>query len=291
MSINHRASALLGVAASVLGGAAFAVAAPADVPSAPGAEQATALVSDGVQPKAESDPTCPKIVVEPDGGVFPRRDDAYKATVEGIARDCADLGAETILKVAVVGEGERDSKDGPSWFNAPLRLAVKDAEGKPVETRKMKVRVQLPTGVQKVSFNHLEENVSLPPVEGGYANWTVVVGFDPSGGGAERPAKAVRRQAPRRAAARVRAPAPLPPVATGAAAVIRPAAEPVASTTMFQKLAADRTARQIRAREAQSQKARQQQLAARVPQARPAVAPRPQSASPQPPARVRTASE
>ncbi len=282
MSINHRASALLGVAASVLGGA-FAVAAPVESPNAPGAEQATALVSDGVQPKAESDPTCPKIVVEPDGGVFPRRDYAYKATVEGIARDCADLGAETILKVAVVGEGERDSKDGPSWFNAPLRLAVKDADGKPVETRKMKVRVQLPTGVQKVSFNHLEENVSLPPVEGGYANWTVVVGFDPSGGGAERPAKVVRRQAPRRAATRVRAPAPLPPVATGAAPV-RPAAEPVASTTMFQKLAADRTARQIRAREAESQKVRQQQLAARVPQARPAAAP-------QPPARVRTASE
>ncbi|MET0313493.1 MAG: hypothetical protein ABW275_03800, partial [Hansschlegelia sp.] len=162
----------------------------AEAPSPEVAQAAVALVSDGVAPRAETDPACPKVVVAPDGDVFPKRDDQYKATVEALARDCANLGAETILKVAVVGEGARDTKDGPSWFAAPLRVSVKDAEGHSIETRKIRVRVEMPTGVQKVSFNHLEENVSLPPApEGGYRDWTVTVGFDPAASeAASRPA-------------------------------------------------------------------------------------------------------
>jgi hypothetical protein len=262
---------------------AFAV----EAPSPEVAQAAVALVSDGVAPRAETDPACPKVVVAPDGDVFPKRDDDYKATVEALARDCANLGAETILKVAVVGEGARDNKDGPSWFAAPLRVSIKDAEGHAIETRKIRVRVEMPTGVQKVSFNHLEENVSLPPApEGGYRDWTVTVGFDPAASAAAskrvvaKPAKVARAAAVRRATIVARAPsrpAPLPPSAAAPAFGAKPQA--VDMRSQFQKLAdankerraSDRDAAQVAQRQRQLQeqaKARAVQAQARNPQTR-----------------------
>jgi hypothetical protein len=251
----------------------------AEAPSPEVAQAAVALVSDGVAARAEADPACPKVVVAPDGGVFPKRDDNYKATVEALARDCANLGAETILKVAVVGEGARDTKDGPSWFAAPLRVSVKDAEGHSIETRKIRVRVEMPTGVQKVSFNHLEENVSLPPApEGGYRDWTVTVGFDPAASEAAskrivaKPAKAARAAAVKRATIVARAPArvaPLPPQAGAPAFGAKP--QSVDMRSQFQKLAdankERRTSERDAAQVAQRQRQLQEQAKARAAQA------------------------
>ncbi|MFL1876320.1 hypothetical protein ACIKT0_14225 [Hansschlegelia beijingensis] len=195
----YRAGGTLALVAGLAASGGAVAQEAADAASSPEAEkqQAVALVSDGVQAKADADPSCPQISVAPQAGTFPPRDDAFKATLQGLARDCANLGAETILKVAVIGEGERDSKNGPSWFNAPLKVSVKDAEGRPVETRKIRLKVKLPTGIQKVSFNHVESDVSLPPPPpGGYRDWMVVVGFDPAGQPAKKEAsKAVRKAA------------------------------------------------------------------------------------------------
>lgn len=246
MSKFYRAGAFAFAAISV--SPAFA----AEAPSPESAQAAVALVSDGVVPKGESDPACPKVVFAPNGGVFPSKDDDHAATVEALARDCANLGAETILKVAVVGEGTRDSAKGASSFNAPLRVAVKDGEGHEVETRRIRLKVQMPEGVQKVSFNHLEENVSLPPApEGGYRDWTVTVGFDPAAPAAApspKPAKPVRAAAVKRASRVARAPAPVPPIPMAAP---MPVSRQGDMRTLFQRLAAEKTARTIEARDAQ----------------------------------------
>lgn len=192
MLVFHRGSLVAGAAASLLtaGGALALDAGSSSIPlpqardatvAASLAEnpQAVALVSAGVAAKPAGDPTCPKVAVAPDGGA--RRADGAKATLDGLARDCANLGAETICKIALVGESARAKAKGSAAMDAPMTIQIKDAEGRDVETRRVNLKVEMPEGVQKVAFRHVEEGVSLPPpTADGYANWTIVVGFDPS---------------------------------------------------------------------------------------------------------------
>ena len=162
MSELPRASAL-GLAASLLGAtAAFAIEAPRSVePMTPGKQAAVELVSNGVAAKSADDPNCPTVAIAPDGDS--RRLDGAKATLDALARDCAVLGAETIVKVGLVGEGERGKKGDAAGFDAPMTIQIKDGDGREVETRRINLRVEMPEGVQRVSFRHVEENVSLPP--------------------------------------------------------------------------------------------------------------------------------
>lgn len=184
MSELHRAALLFGAAAALMAAtSAFAI--DTGAPVTPDAsvsadtQQAVALVSGGVAAKASGDPSCPSVSLAPDGDT--RRADGAKATVEGLARDCANLGAETILKIALVGEGERKRAKASAAFDAPVTIQVRDAEGRDVETRRINLKVEMPEGVQKVSFRHVEENVSLPPPSAdGYGKWTIIVGFDPT---------------------------------------------------------------------------------------------------------------
>ena len=288
--------ALVATLAASGGAGAQEAAAPAAAGQDAEKEQAVALVSGGVQAKADADPSCPQISLEPKAGTFPPRDDSFKATLQGLARDCANLGAETILKVAVIGEGERDSKKGPSWFNAPLKVSVKDAEGRPVETRKIKLKVTLPNGLQKVSFNHVESDVSLPPPPpGGYRDWMVVVGFDPAGQPAKKDvSKAARKAAVKRAVRTARAaPPPLPPapgVGTSGAAPVPPVTTRTTTSgeTNFSRLARDAAERKTQAQTA-VQQAAAQQAAQRQPAQRRQAANQPARARPATPARQQVA--
>lgn len=287
MSELHGAGAALGVAASIaIATGAFAVesAQPGRQP-APEAAKAEQLVSDGVPAKAPADPSCPKVALAPDGDAFPKAGDDFKATLQALARDCANLGAETILKVSLVGEGERSSQDGPSWFNAPIRLVVKDAEGRPIETRRIPLKITLPSGALKASFDYTEQDVSLPAADGGYAGWSVTVGFDPAQARAEaapqRPVKTKRVAAVRRAkhlaqvARAEQAPAPTPPQSPTTTAAIP---QPSNNDSPWQKIARSFSERQqARAIE----QARQAQAAAKAQQAQPAGRPQLQ-ARPQP---------
>lgn len=184
MSAFHRGPVALGLAASLLlATSAVAIEASQSAvvdPAAPQVQQAVALVSGGVAAKAAQDPSCPSVVIAEDGAA--RSADGAKAKLDGLARDCANLGAETIVKVALVGEGERNKKEKTAAaFDAPMTIQVKDAHGRDVETRRINLKVEMAEGVQRVAFRHVEENVSLPPPSAeGYANWTIVVGLDPS---------------------------------------------------------------------------------------------------------------
>lgn len=167
---KHAAAAGL---AALLAAGSGAVAAEAET------QQALALVSDGVAPKPAGDASCPTVTLAPDGDS--RRLEGAKATLDGLARDCANLGAETIVKVALVGESERRRRDGPAAIEAPMTIQIKDGAGREIETRRINLKVEMPEGVQRVSFRHVEENVSLPPASAdGYANWVIIVGLDPS---------------------------------------------------------------------------------------------------------------
>lgn len=168
-----------GFAASLLAAtSAFALDATDAHEAGPAASQAVALVSAGVAAKAADDPALPKVELAPDGET--RSADGAQATLDGLARDCANLGAEMICKVALVGEGARRKSAAASGIDAPMTIQVRDGDGREIETRRINLKVEMPEGVQKVSFRHVEENVSLPPASAsGYGGWTIVVGLEP----------------------------------------------------------------------------------------------------------------
>ncbi|MDR4307871.1 hypothetical protein IHQ68_14700 [Chelatococcus sambhunathii] len=178
-------TAACGLAASLMmATSAFAIEASstAAAPADGDAQQAVELVSAGVAAKPADDPNCPTVTLAPAGDS--RKADGAQATLDALARDCANLGAETIVKVGVVGESVRKKAKDTAQVDAPMTIQIKDASGHEIETRRINLKVEMPEGVQKVSFQHVEENVSLPPPSAeGYANWTIVVGLDPAEGG------------------------------------------------------------------------------------------------------------
>lgn len=215
MSELSRAAVAFGVVASLFGAtSAFAVEAAqkAGGDAGPVTEQAVALVSAGVAAKPADDPSLPKVELAPDGET--RRADGAEATLDGLARDCANLGAEMICKVALVGEGARRKGGQAAAIDAPMTIQVKDGDGREIETRRINLKVEMPEGVQKVSFRHVEENVSLPPpTAAGYGGWTIVVGLEPGDqtvadaddGEIEQPAVAPRAKSKRSRSARAKA--------------------------------------------------------------------------------------
>lgn len=215
MSELSRAALAFGVAASLFGAtSAFAVEAAQKAGDAAGpvTPQAVALVSAGVAAKAADDPSLPKVELAPDGET--RRADGAEATLDGLARDCANLGAEMICKVALMGEGARKKGGQAAAIDAPMTIQVKDGEGREIATRRINLKVEMPEGVQKVSFRHVEEDVSLPPpTAAGYGGWTIVVGLEPGDqtvadaddGEIEQPAVAPRAKSKRSRSARARA--------------------------------------------------------------------------------------
>jgi hypothetical protein len=179
MSELSRAALALGVAASLTAAtSAYAIDAAQNADAGAVATQAVALVSGGVAAKPADDPSLPKVEVAPDGES--RKADGAEATLGGLARDCANLGAETICKIALVGEGARRRAGAAAEIDAPMTIHVKDGDGREIETRRISLKVAMPEGVQRVSFRHVEENVSLPPATAaGYGGWTIVVGLEP----------------------------------------------------------------------------------------------------------------
>ncbi|GLK54208.1 hypothetical protein JOD31_001376 [Methylopila capsulata] len=172
--------------------ATLALVSSASAQQPPSASQAAAaLVGQGVAARAVDDAACPRVVALKGAESFPRgKGGANQATLGGLARDCADLGAETLVKVAVTGDGVRATTAGPSWFNAPLTIAVLDDRGQAVATRRAKVKVQLPRGATSGPFAYVVEDLSLPPAKD-YAGWSVVVGFEMSQAELQRAAKVV----------------------------------------------------------------------------------------------------
>lgn len=179
MSELSRAALAFGVAASLMAAtSAYAVDAAQNADAGAVTPQAVALVSGGVAAKPADDPSLPKVELAPDGES--RKADGSEATLGGLARDCANLGAETICKIALVGEGARRKAGAAAEIDAPMTIHVKDGEGREIETRRISLKVAMPEGVQRVSFRHVEENVSLPPATAaGYGGWTIVVGLEP----------------------------------------------------------------------------------------------------------------
>jgi hypothetical protein len=108
----------------------------------------------------------------------------YQASVSETARECSMLGAETAMRIGVVGRVLIGPKGGPGKVDVPLRIAVVDERNQPIYSKAYRIPVQIGPGQTQASFTHVEEGVLVPAGPGGYR---VLVGFD------EGAAKGARR--------------------------------------------------------------------------------------------------
>ncbi len=99
----------------------------------------------------------------------------YQASFAETARECSVLGAETAMRIGVVGRLLMGPKGTPGKVNVPLRIAVVDERNQPIYSKAYSIPVEIGAGQTQVSFTHVEEGVLVPAGPGGYR---VLVGFD-----------------------------------------------------------------------------------------------------------------
>ena len=143
----------------------------ADAQSARKADSyAAALATGGVAARAGM---CPKTALRKGGESLSAG--TVRLTLRSVARDCANLGAETILKIGLVGDYGVDGV-APAAVSAPLTITVLDPKGRTIATRAATIRIGIAKDRARSAFSYLEDNVSLPP-DKRYDGWKVVVGF------------------------------------------------------------------------------------------------------------------
>lgn len=99
----------------------------------------------------------------------------YQASFAETARECSALGAETAMRIGVVGRLLMGPKGGPGKVEVPLRIAVVDERNQPIYSKAYSIPVEIAAGQTQVSFTHVEEGVLVPAGPGGFR---VLVGFD-----------------------------------------------------------------------------------------------------------------
>jgi hypothetical protein len=99
----------------------------------------------------------------------------YQASVAETARECSALGAETAMRIGVVGKLLMGPKGAPGKVNVPLRIAVVDERNQPIYSKAYSIPVEIAAGQTQVAFTHVEEGVLVPAGPGGFR---VLVGFD-----------------------------------------------------------------------------------------------------------------
>ncbi|GBD50838.1 hypothetical protein [Methylopila sp. Yamaguchi] len=120
---------------------------------------------------------CPEVIVRKEA-------DAYAAepaqlSLLSAARDCANLGAETILRVALVGRAKVNGSAADA-VTAPIAVTVVDPSGKTAAVRAARIQAPLKPSEKVSHFSYLVDEVSLPPAKR-YAGWKVLIGFGEPG--------------------------------------------------------------------------------------------------------------
>lgn len=141
---------------------------------------------------AQADVSCPRAEVRQGASTLtigPPGDKSamavkYQGSFTRIARDCAVVGGNMVMKVGVEGRVIVGPAGGPGQVDVPLRMAVvQETPGgmRPITTKFIRIPVTLGTADQNVVFTHVEEGLSFPlPMPTSVLNdYIVYVGFDP----------------------------------------------------------------------------------------------------------------
>jgi hypothetical protein len=109
----------------------------------------------------------------------------YQGTLIRTARECHISAGVMTMKVGVEGRIITGPAGGPGAVDVPLRIAVvqEGVEPKAIVSRFVIVPVTLANAVDRVTFSHVESDITFPmPVPAGNIDaYVVYVGFDPLG--------------------------------------------------------------------------------------------------------------
>jgi hypothetical protein len=115
----------------------------------------------------------------------------HQASFFQTARECIVTDTTLTIKVGVQGRIVVGPAGGPGTVNVPLRFALvrEGLHPKTLFSRLYTLPVAVPEGELNVPFVHVVEDITVPrPSPQDAEGYVVYVGFDPSGGGAPRPA-------------------------------------------------------------------------------------------------------
>jgi hypothetical protein len=113
----------------------------------------------------------------------------YQLSITEVARQCASIGGNLVIKVGVQGRIIVGPIGGPGEVDIPLRYAVvrEGATPRTVATKFKRVAAAVPSGQSNVAFSDVEENLSFPmPSQTDLPAYVVYVGFDEIGDGPEK---------------------------------------------------------------------------------------------------------
>jgi len=153
---------------------------------------------------AQPDVNCPSVEIRRGASTLtigPTGDKAamtlkYQGSVARIARDCAVVDGNIVMKIGIEGRLVVGPAGGPGQVNVPLRIAVvQETPGgmRPIVTKFFIVPVTLGPNEGNVLFTHIEEGLSfpLPAPTSLLDDYIAYVGFDPVS------AEAQAKQAPK----------------------------------------------------------------------------------------------
>lgn len=119
----------------------------------------------------------------------------YQFSLGDIARECTKAGNTLVLKVGAEGRVLLGPSGSPGSFTVPIRVAVRnDATQKVVYSQLNRVAAAVPAGGTETAFTYVSEPFAVPFVTHPDEDYTVLVGFDPSGAGAATTSKTRTRK-------------------------------------------------------------------------------------------------
>ena len=114
----------------------------------------------------------------------------YQFSLGDIARECSKNGSNLVLKVGAEGHVLLGPAGSPGSFTVPIRIAVRnDTTEKVVFSQLNRLAAAIPPGGSETAFTYVSDPFSVPFVAHPDADYTVLVGFDPSGKGGSEPVR------------------------------------------------------------------------------------------------------
>ena len=119
----------------------------------------------------------------------------FQARISEFARECIlNPGNTVTIKVGVQGLVILGEKGSPGTFPAPLRISVRDRDGKIVASNAQRLSVTVPPGSTQARFKIVDNSITVPiGLDKPLRSYEILIGFDEKGGAAPARAKARAR--------------------------------------------------------------------------------------------------
>ena len=158
---------------------------------------------------ANNETPCPEVQIRTGAAVFmvgskpgaegepAPLDVRYQGSILNTARECHLNAGNLTIKVGVEGRVITGPAGGPGTVTVPLRIAVvhEGTTPKTVVSKFASVPVTVGGAVDRVSFTHIDPDVSfpMPSPASNIARYVIYVGFDPQGAKPQKPPARKRR--------------------------------------------------------------------------------------------------